>query len=67
MEKQVNRITPTYGPLVDVCRLFGISRSIAFELAASGKLDTFKFNARRYVYLESVESLPRRLACNGGV
>jgi len=57
---------PSYGPLVEVCRMFGISRSVAFELASDGLLETFKLNARRYVFIDSVRTLPERLASTGG-
>lgn len=53
---------PAYGPLVEVCQAHGISRTVAFELSDKGLLDTFKIGARRYVYLESVRTLPQRLA-----
>lgn len=59
-------IEPTYGPLIDVCHAFGISRSVAYELVADGMLETFKLNARRYVYIESVRSLPDRLPALAG-
>ena len=57
--------TPTYRPLVTACAEHGISRSVAFELARTGKLETFCIGARRYVYLDSLRSLPERLAQEG--
>lgn len=51
-----------FRPLVDACREHGISRSVAFELAAEGKLETFAIGRRRYVKLESLRTLPERLA-----
>ena len=51
----------TYGPLVEVCIAHGISRTVAFELSDKKLLDTFKIGVRRYVYLESVRTLPQRL------
>ena len=57
---------PAYGPLVDACRKHGISRSVAFELARLGKLETFTIGTRRYVVLESLRTLPERLAANDG-
>lgn len=57
---------PAYGPLVAVCAAHGISRSVAFELARNGLLDTFTLGARRYVYTESVRTLPQRVAANDG-
>lgn len=57
--------TPTYRPLVPACADHGISRSVAFELARKGLLDTFTIGARRYVRLESLRTLPERLAQEG--
>ncbi len=53
---------PTYRPLVPACAEHGISRSVAFELARTGKLETFTIGTRRYVYLDSLRTLPERLA-----
>ena len=53
--------TPTYRPLVTACAEHGISRSVAFELARLGKLETFTIGTRRYVYLDSLHTLPARL------
>lgn len=55
---------PAYRPLVEACTEHGISRTVAFELARAGKLDTFTIGTRRYVYLESLRTLPERLAAN---
>ena len=55
---------PTYGPLVPAAKAFGIGRSTAFKLAASGKLATVTIGTRRYVYLDSLRTLPERLAAN---
>jgi hypothetical protein len=52
---------PTYGLLTEVCLAFGIARTQAFAYARSGELDTFYMNGRRYVYLDSVKSLPERI------
>lgn len=62
MDISQSSFSPTFGPMVEVCRQFGISRSVAFQLAQAGKLETFKIGARKYVYIESVKSLPARLA-----
>lgn len=53
--------SPTYRPLVTACAEHGISRSVAFELARLGKLETFTIGTRRYVYLDSLRTLPERL------
>lgn len=58
------KIEPAYGPLVETCLAHGISRTVAFELSDKKLLDTFKIGVRRYVYLESVRSLPQRLQEN---
>ena len=55
---------PTYRPLVTACAEHGISRSVAFELARLGKLETFTIGTRRCVVLESLRTLPERLAAN---
>lgn len=60
MHTQTNAITPTYGPLVPTCRAFGIRRSTAFAMARAGLLETFTLNRKRYVYLDSLLSLPSR-------
>lgn len=58
--------TPTYRPLVTACADHGISRTVAFDLARSGLLDTFTIGTRRYVRLDSLRTLPERLAANDG-
>lgn len=50
-----------FAPLVEACRDHGISRTVAFELAAKGHLDTFAIGRRRYVRLESLRTLPDRI------
>lgn len=52
---------PTYGPLVESARAFGISRSVAWDLAKRGLLATFSIGKRRYCYLDSLRTLPERL------
>jgi len=58
--------TPAYRPLVEACGEHGISRTVAFDLARKGLLDTFSIGKRRYVRLESLRTLPERLAANDG-
>ena len=55
---------PTYGPLVPTAAAFGLGRSTAFKFASEGKLETFTIGTRRYVYLDSLRTLPERLAAN---
>ena len=51
-----------FGPLVETCRAHGIGKTVAFDLAARGLIDTFKIGSRRFVKLASLASLPDRLA-----
>ena len=51
-----------FGPLVESCAAYGISRATAFELVRKGLLTTFLIGARRYVMFESLWDLPRKLA-----
>jgi hypothetical protein len=53
--------TPTYRPLADVLPEYGISRTRGFELARLGLLDTFTIGRRRYVYIESMQTLHERI------
>ncbi|MNC13731.1 hypothetical protein D3C81_1790410 [compost metagenome] len=50
-----------YGPLVDVCKAHGISRTRAFQYARDGLLETFPMGNRTFVYVSSVHTLPERL------
>lgn len=56
--------TPAYRPLVEACEEHGISRTVAFELSRKGLLDTFTIGKRRYVRMDSLHTLPERLAAN---
>lgn len=58
-------IRPRYAPLVPGCEAYGIGRTKAFELAAAGTIETFLIGSRRFVLLDSLESLPERLAAAG--
>lgn len=53
---------PTFAPLVTACSAHGIGRTKAFELAACGAIETFAIGSRRFVILESLRTLPERLA-----
>ena len=64
MERKVSQSiqeSPTYRPLIEACRQHGISRTVAYELVNAGDLQTFKIGTRRYVYLDSLRTLPERL------
>ena len=63
-ESMSTKVKPSYGPMVEICGDHGISRTVAFELARQGQLKTFLIGKRRYVYLDSVRTLPERLAAN---
>ena len=52
---------PTFGRLVPECKIRGIGRTVAFELAAKGLLETFTIGTSRYVKLDSFRTLPERL------
>jgi hypothetical protein len=56
--------TIAYRPLVEACSDHGISRTVAFSLARQGILETFTIGTRRYVCLDSLRTLPERLAAN---
>jgi hypothetical protein len=47
---------------VDECRARGIGRTVAFDLARSGTLETFHIGRRVFVLLDSLDSLPQRMA-----
>lgn len=62
----MNPQTPRpYGGLVAECTKRDIGRTVAFELSARGLLETFTIGRRRYVYLDSLDTLPQRLAERG--
>ena len=50
-----------FGPLVECCAAYGISRTISFELARKGLLETFSIGTRRYVLLDSLWTLPEKM------
>ena len=55
-------LTPSFAPLVVACKAHGISRTVAFALCKAGLLENFRIGKRRYCYLESLRTLPERLA-----
>lgn len=55
-------IAPTFAPLVPTCRVHGMGKTRAHELAAAGILETFKLGRTRMVVIESLRTLPERLA-----
>lgn len=56
-----------YGRLVAECARRGIGRNLAFKLAREKKLETFQLGKSRFVKIDSLESLPDRLAADQGV
>ena len=51
-----------YGRMVPECRKRGIGRSKAYELEATGLIETFSIGRGKFVYLDSLASLPARVA-----
>lgn len=50
-----------YGPFPATVIERGISKTVAYELVGEGLLETFKIGRKRYVYLDSVGDLPKKL------
>lgn len=57
--------SPTFRPFVEACREHGIGRTLAYELANEGLIETFHIRSKRMVVMASLESLPERLAQRG--
>lgn len=51
-----------FRPFIPECTKRGIGKTKAYELANAGLLETFPIGSKRYVYLDSLLSLPARLA-----
>lgn len=51
-----------YRPFKSETRKRGIGLTKAYELLNAGLLDTFLIGNRRYIFLDSLDDLPRRLA-----
>lgn len=51
-----------FRPFIPECNKRGIGKTKAYELAADGLLETFLIGSKRYVYLDSLGTLPERLA-----
>ena len=54
-----------FAPFVPACQAHGIPKATAYELLADGLLDSFLIRRRRFIRLESLRSLPDRLAKEG--
>lgn len=59
MEKDSQR---PYRAFLPACSQYDIRRTNAYHLAKSGLLETFTIGRKRYIYLDSLDSLPERLA-----
>lgn len=51
-----------YQRLVPACAERGIGRTVAFDLVKRGLLRAFKIGAATYVFEQSLDELPERLA-----
>lgn len=51
-----------FGPFIPECTKRGIGKTRAYELAHAGLLETVTIGSKRYVYLDSLLTLPQRLA-----
>jgi hypothetical protein len=51
-----------FRPFISECAKVGIGRSKAYQFASAGLLETFAIGNRRFVYLDSLYSLPQRLS-----
>lgn len=65
MNTDASKVQAAFGPMVETCRAYGISRTVAFNLARKGLIEHFAIGSRRYVYIHSLNTLPERLAKNG--
>jgi hypothetical protein len=54
-----------FRPFIPECTKRGIGKTKAYELANAGLIETFTLGTKRYVYLDSLLSLPHRLAVAG--
>ena len=51
-----------FGPFIPECVKRGLGKTKAYELASAGLLETFLLHNRRFIYLDSLLTLPARLA-----
>jgi len=51
-----------YRPFIPECTKRGIGKTKAYELANDGLLETFLIGTKRFVYVDSLGTLPERLA-----
>lgn len=50
-----------YRPFIPECNKRGISKTVAYELVNDELLETFLIGRKRFVYLDSLATLPERL------
>jgi hypothetical protein len=66
MKSETFNYAPTFAPLVPACKAHGIGKTLAYQLANEGAVETFLLHGKRMVDLASLERLPRRLAASSG-
>lgn len=54
-----------FRPFVEECARVGLGRSKSYQLAAEGLIETVLIGRRRFVYLDSLYSLPQRIGKDG--
>ncbi len=55
-----------FRPFIPECAKRGVHKTKAYELANAGLLETFTIGTKRYVFLDSLLTLPARLAKEEG-
>ena len=50
-----------YRPFIPECEKRGIRKTKAYELANAGLLEVFKIGTRKFIFLDSLLTLPERL------
>lgn len=56
----MKKLAREYDRFPEACIERGISRPVAYRLVQVGALATFRLGRTRYVYLDSLETLPER-------
>lgn len=51
-----------FRPFIPECTRRGIGKTVAYELANAGILETFTVGKKRFILLASLDTLPDRLA-----
>ena len=50
-----------FRPFIPECTKRGLGKTKSYELANAGLLETFQIGTRRFVYLDSLLTLPQRM------